>query len=552
VSAPPVPGFFRHLWLLWSLRLMIGLNRGSGRPSKLLAVGTFVLSSAPALFLGMAFYKLMRIGPVANSNVWPYFILNLLCFVTAAVWVTWPLLSAGVDDHSELSRYAPFPISPFRLLISSTVASLFEPRALVFYAPLTGAAVGYASVYYLRAPWVAALNYGLFALLCAAWSRVGLHAIINVLREKHSAEIIGGGFFLFLFAASFIPPVDTSWLTAVGEAGVGALDMDIIINAAVALGRVPPGFFGDSLRQLALGRLRVAMGETFGLGLFTLIGLVVAYMLLLRFHKQAGRAGPAMKESGDRDPFASTSTRFRTLVTREALDLWRNPRARLLISVPFVLAILLKLLSGRALFVYLLGQSADAWLMGGLAVYGAVVISSTFSQNTFAYDGHGFAVFLAAPMDLADVLRAKNLVQGLAGMSMAVLVGLFYRVYFGFGTWVDFLCAMASVAAVVPMLLAAGNFLSLYFPVKFHASLKRRDKLPLTASMLGIVAACVGCMPFGWALRLAGKDGPTFQTVAMIALCAGMYAVLYRAVLPLALRLLDQRREIVLRAVTRE
>jgi ABC-2 type transport system permease protein len=31
-----------------------------------------------------------------------------------------------------------------------------------------------------------------------------------------------------------------------------------------------------------------------------------------------------------------------------------------------------------------------------------------------------------------------------------------------------------------------------------------------------------------------------------------MYAVLYRAVLPLALRLLDQRREIVLRAVTRE
>ena len=38
--------------------------------------------------------------------------------------------------------------------------------------------------------------------------------------------------------------------------------------------------------------------------------------------------------------------------------------------MPFVLAILLKLLSGRDLFVYLLGQSADAWLMGGLSVYG--------------------------------------------------------------------------------------------------------------------------------------------------------------------------------------
>jgi ABC-2 type transport system permease protein len=259
-----------------------------------------------------------------------------------------------------------------------------------------------------------------------------------------------------------------------------------------------------------------------------------------------------MKESGDRDPFARTSTRFRTILTREALDLWRNPRARLLTSVPFVLAILLKLLSGRDLFVYLLGQSADAWLMGGLSVYGAVVISSTFSQNTFAYDGQGFAIFLAAPVNLADVLRAKNLVQGVAGLSMALLVGLFYRVYFGFGTWVDFLCSMASVAAVVPMLLSAGNFLSLYFPVKFHASLKRRDKLPLTASMLGIVAASVGCMPFGWALKLAGKTGPTGQTAMMIALCAALYAVLYRLVLPLALHLLDQRREIILRAVTRE
>ncbi|WP_224366096.1 hypothetical protein [Hyalangium versicolor] len=552
MSPPPVPGFFRHLWLLWGLRLQIGLNRGSGRPSKLLAVATFLGSSAPALFFGLMFFGLMRLPPVAQSNVWPYFILNLLCFVTASVWVTWPLLSAGVDDHSELSRYAPFPISPFRLLISSSVASLFEPRALVFYAPLTGAALGYASVNSMRAPWVAVANYILFALLCAAWSRVALHAVINVLRAKRSAEIIGGGLFAFLFAASFIPPVDTSWLTAVGEAGVGALNMDLIINAAVALSRVPPGFFGDSLGQLAHGRLRLALIESFGLALFTAIGLAVAYALLLRFHRQAGRAGPSMKESGDRDPFARTQTRFRTILTREALDLWRNPRARLLTAVPFVLAILLKLLSGRDLFVYMLGQSADAWLMGGLSVYAAVVISSTFSQNTFAYDGQGFAIFLAAPMELADVLRAKNLVQGVAGLGMALAVGLFYRFYFGFGTGVDFLCSMASVAALVPVMLAAGNFLSLYFPVKFHASLKRRDKLPLTASMLGIVAASVGCMPFGWALRLAGKSGPTPQTAAMIALCAALYAVLYRLMLPLALRLLDQRREIILRAVTRE
>jgi len=38
----------------------------------------------------------------------------------------------------------------------------------------------------------------------------------------------------------------------------------------------------------------------------------------------------------------------------------------------------------------------------------------------------------------------------------------------------------------------------------------------------------------------------------MIGLCAAVNVVLYRALLPLSLRLLDQRKEIVLRAVTRE
>ncbi|WP_164007532.1 hypothetical protein [Pyxidicoccus trucidator] len=551
MSRPAVPGFLRHLWLLWGLRFDIGLNRGPGR-SRLLAVGVFLASSAPGLFLGLFFFSLMRLTPVAQSNVWPYFILNLLCFVTFSVWVTWPLLSAGVDDHSELSRYAAFPISPYRLLIASTVASLFEPRALVFYAPLTGAAVGYASVNRLAAPWLAVVLYGLFALLCAAWSRVALYAVINVLREKHSAQIMGGGLLAFLVAASFIPPIDTSWLTTMGEAGVDALDMSLIINAAVALGRVPPGFFGDALGQLAWGRTRIALVEAAGLGFFAAVGMAVAYALLMRFHRQAGRAGSQGKVAKDANPFARTRTRFSTLVTREALDLWRNPRARLLASVPFILAILLKLLSGRDLFVFLLGASADAWLMGGLCIYGAVVIASTFSQNTFGYDGQGFAVFLAAPMDLADVLRAKNRVQAAGGLGMAALVGLFYRVYFGFGTVVDLLCAMAAVAAVVPMLLAAGNFLSMYFPVKFHASLKRRDKVPLTASMLGIFAASAGCMPFGWAMRLAGKEGPTWQTAAMIALCAGLNVALYQGVLPMALRVLERRREMVLHAVTRE
>ncbi|MFL5318558.1 MAG: hypothetical protein ACJ790_02805, partial [Myxococcaceae bacterium] len=231
------PGFFQHLILLWGLRLEIGLNKGK-RPSRVLAVLSFCFSSAPALFLGAGFYRLLAWPSVAQSAPWSAFLLNLLCFVTSSTWVAWPILSAGVDDHSEISRYSAFPIGPFRLLFASTLASLLEPRAIVFYAPLVGATLGYMKTHPAPLLIVAPLFLA-YAVLNAAWSRVGLHIVLNVLRQQRSAEIIGGGFLLTLIACSFIPPIDTSWLTQVGTEGVNALDMSIIVNAAVALSRVP-------------------------------------------------------------------------------------------------------------------------------------------------------------------------------------------------------------------------------------------------------------------------------------------------------------------------
>jgi ABC-2 type transport system permease protein len=252
------------------------------------------------------------------------------------------------------------------------------------------------------------------------------------------------------------------------------------------------------------------------------------------------------------NPFRRTRSTFQTLVVREALDLWNNPRARLLAAVPFVLAILLKLLSGRALFVFFLKDAADAWVMGGFAVYGAIVLSSTFSQNAFAYDGHGFVVFLAAPVPLGDVLRAKNVVHGAVGGVMAVLVVAFYVPYFRAGSAVDVGCALLAVAALIPVLLAAGNFLSVVFPVKFHANLKRRDKLPFAASMLGLAAASLGTAPFVAALKACGAEAPSLSTLAWLSGSAVVAWLAYAGTLSVALRLLDARREVVLRAVTRE
>lgn len=549
MSAPRPPGLVEHLVLLWGLRLRIGFNRGR-RGGRWLAIGAFALSSAPALGLFSAFFALQQVEAVRTTITWQAFILNLLCFVTAAVWVTWPILSAGVDDHSELSRYVAFPISPVRLLLASTLASLFEPRAIVLFAPVVGTLAGIA-VHRPPQSWtLAVLLFVLFALLNAAWSRAGLHLVLNVLRAKRSAELIGGGLFVFLVAASWIPPIDTSWLTAVSE-GVEALDFRVIQNAALALGRVPPGFLGTGFRALGNGNPGVAAFFASGMAVFTAIGFGCAYALLVRFHRQVGRAGPGRQTKAS-NPFARQGGTFRTLVIREGFDLWNNPRARLLVAVPFILAILLKLLSGRALFAYFLGPAVDAWLLGGLALYGAIVIASTFSQNAFGYDGRGMGVFLASPVELAQVFRAKNLVHAGAALALGALVVVFYLTYFREGSAWDAALAVAAVTAVLPVLLAAGNFLSLSFPVKFHASLKRRDKLPFAASMLGVAAASLGCAPFVSALRAQGATPANGSTVAWISGAAMLAWGVYALVAPLSFRLLERRREQVFAAVTRE
>lgn len=545
------PDLLTHLRLLWGLRLTIGLN-AQGPRGRWLSALSFVASSAPAAVGAATLYAVMHHPVIAASDTWPRFVLNLLGFVTSATWAIWPLLSAGVDDHSELSRYAAFPISPFRLMLASTLASLFEPRALVFFGPLAGAAVGYAHVHPLTAAPLAVVLFVASALFNAALARLGLHVALSLLRQPRSAELIGGGFVAFLVAASFIPPIDTSWLTTIGG-DVQAVPDALIAEAALALGRFPTGFFGHGLAALARGQVVVALADLAGLIELTVVTVVVAYGLLLDFHRHATRAGPgqsAAERSGN--PFARTRSRFSTLVVKELLDLWHNPRARLLATVPFVLAILLKLLSARALVAYVLERSADAWLLGTLSLYGTVVIASTFSQNTFAYDGHGMTVFLAAPVELKDVLRAKNLVHASVGAALAVLVALFYRVYFGAGTALDLAVTLLAVSAMLPVLLTAGNFLSLVYPVKFHANLRRRDRLPFQASMLGVAAAGLASAPWARALRFRGGDGPGAETALLLLLSAALGWLVYRGSLPLVERLLTQRRELVLRAVTRD
>ncbi len=550
-ARPAGPGFFTHLQLLWGLRVALSLNREKAR-LRWLSLVAAVLSTVPGMVGAFLAYRLMLLPAVAQSTVWPEFLFRLGCFVTTCVWVTWPVMSAGVDDHSEATRYQAFPISQARLLIASTIASVFEPRALSFTGPLVGLALGYATLYPPEHPVACLLAFVAYTALNASCARVGMHAVLLVLRQARSAELLGSGFALSLVVASFIPPVDTSWLTRLDELGTTAVPDGTLRNAAVALGRFPTGWFAHALTSSALGHGARAWTDTVRLFELAAIALVVAHGLLLEFHRTSSRGPASQHRQRAGNPFATTRSAFSTLVVREAVDLFHNPRARLLVSVPFVLGILFKLLSGLSLVRALLGASADAWVLVSLCVYGAIVMGSTFSQNAFGYDGHGFAAFAASPTHLGDVLRAKNAVHGLSGLALSVVVAAFCVGYLRAGSALDVLLALLAALTVVATSLSMGNVLSVLFPVKFHANLKRRDKVPFVASMLGVGGAAVALAPASWALRLAGKTGPTLGSLGLVAAGAVLAVGAYGLSWPAAVRRLELRREVVLRAVTRE
>jgi ABC-2 type transport system permease protein len=500
-------------------------------------------------------HRLLTWGPVAQSNIWSDFFLGLLCFVAASAWCTWPLLSAGVDDHSELSLYAMLPVTPLRLFIASLLASMAERRALLIVSPVIGATAGYASTRPPSSALCALLLLTMFALSVAAWARAALNTALNVLRHERNGQSLAFGLLFILGVGALLPPVDASWLLSL-DLATSTAGTDVIADAARALKRFPTGLLAAGMSALARGRITQALLCAGGLAVFAVFGSLLAYALMLRFQRAVGRGRPsadaaqaaavATTPSSQRGAERTTTPLLWLLVRREAMDFLQNPKARLMACVPVVLAVLLKLVSAQVLLRALLGGTADVWLVGGLSVYASVVMAMTFAQNAFGYDGQGFCAFLASPVPLPDVLLAKNIVHGGAAILSGLGAAVFCLTYVGAGGGRELLLASCAVVATVPVLLAAGNVLSVYFPAKFHASLKRRDQLPLPTTVLGFLA--VGLAVWPWALLARKMLEVSPAAVLMLMLCSGG---LHAASFSFISRLLVDRREGIMHAINR-
>lgn len=559
----------RQMALVWKLRLTIAANRFRGRQGSLLAAtGSIALVGASSA-LGFGLFSLFSAPALAADPIWTHFLLRLATFLISAIFIVWPILSAGVDEQSELTRFTLFPIRPFRLFLSSTLASFFEPRALFFWPLTLGLVLGYGAHRPFCLPAALAVTVAFFAFNIV-WGSVALTFVLNLLRHRRSAELIGLFFIMALLGAALLPPlpVDLGWVHALlgedGGAGTGALadTQALALRLTHALGRTPPGVLATSLEALALnpppdaGRSLEQTLHALGrlalpLHILTLVGLALSYRLLLAFYRGTAQPSPRDRQARHRRNLL-TGDALWLFAERELSDLLRNPKARLLLAVPFFLCILLKLVSARDLAEAFLDQSADAWLLYALCSYASVVVTTNFSQNSFGYDGAGLALLFAAPAPTRKLLFAKNAVHALVALAAALLLTLFYALYAGLPTAASLWVGLFAMAGQLPLLLLAGNALSIVAPRKFHASLRRRDRAPLLSTLVGFAAVCLALAPSALVLRAMGRSGPSAVTLACLALIAALCLLLYARLVRRTAQLLDARRETVLQLVLRE
>ncbi len=559
----------RQLALVWKLRLTIAANRFRRGQGPLFALaGTLALFGISGA-LGFGLFSLFSAPALAADPIWTHFLLRLIAFLLSAIAIVWPILSAGVDEQSELTRFTLFPIRPFRLFLSSTLASFFEPRALFVWPLALGLVLGYGAHRPFCLPAALALTAA-FVAFNIVWGSVALTFVLNLLRHRRSAELIGLAFIAAMLGAAMLPPlpVDLGWIHALFGGG-GAADGSALIDTQAlalrlsqALGRTPPGLLATGLEALSMNppltaaqsleqTLHALFRLALPLHLLTFVGLCLSYRLLLAFYRGTAQPSPKARQARHRKSSLTGSVRW-LFAERELSDRLRNPKARLLVAVPFFLCILLKLVSARTLAEAFLDQSADAWLLYALCAYASVVVTANFSQNSFGYDGAGLALLFAAPAPARELLFAKNAVHALVALTVALLLTLFYALYAGMPAGASLWVGLLAMAGQLPLLLLVGNALSIAAPRKFHASLRRRDRAPIASTLCGFAAACLALAPSALVLRAMGRGGPTPATLALLAAIALASLALYALLVQKTARLLDARREHVLQLVLRE
>lgn len=525
------PSFLETVSLLASLRFKLFFrgftNRGLiGACVSLL----FALALSCGLGIGTYFIFSLVIQPHVDP-LWLPFLLSIFSFLLGLFWILWPVVAAQIDEAHELGRFFFYPVSPARLHFIQTTSSLLEPGVLFFYPPLAG--LCFALVQNPETNITAIIVSSLsFVLMIVASGQLLKSFFLNIMKSRRSGEILMVGVLFLLGLAAFIPPVDASWLFArMDSFGSAPEDLSLLAQTSNSLQKTPPGWFASALISAHNGHIAPALMESTAMVCIGVISWILGLSLLLRFYQgKKGNKSSSKKaifngimksfhrnkksepphrtektQSSSRKPRAKNTSGLgmslawpgldgstSAIFAKEIRTLTANPKARLLLAVPFFLLIILKIIGAPQLFFYLWGEEWASTLMGFLSIYVLSVLSGQLFANGFGFDGHGVRQVFFYPISPVKWFRGRNLAQAIVATIQLFLLWALVLASMDSSTTQRAGLPLGGLALTLPVLLGLGNELSVKYPRRFYFSLSRRDR-PVASSFLCIIAVLALC-----------------------------------------------------------
>ena len=533
------PGLGAGLAAVAELRGRVFLRRlrGKGGAAEGIALLLLFLLAIPgslvfAAMVGAGSFRAARTGHGAQVSI-------SLAAIFFGVWQTWTAVSLSLSDRDalDLRRFLAFPIPPGRVYALGLATSVLgDPFAVFWLVVLGGAFTGAA--FARPGAWLGA--YALLLLLFSI-ATVALAALLQeigsrVARSRHVRAYtllaaIAGWSLLLAAAAGWVRAPGAA-LRALGHVRWVALPAALASSGATSL------YAGDVAGALPWFALLAAAAAAFGWG---------AYRVALATALLGGEGGAVGRRAAERPGLLA---RAGPLLEKELRFLARHPVLRLY-------ALLLPVLTGVVAWrVAARPPSAMAELAGALPLLGVAayvhLVTQPFWLNAFGWDRGGARLLFLAPLDLAEVLRAKN------QAALAASTTLFA------------LCALSAVAAgeppppwaiagaaalhlgMAPALHALGNVVSIWNPRAAAFGAQRAGHVSPLSSLAGlaIVSGVAGLFALPVLLAVS-LEQPWLLAWGWAAL-GGCSLVVYRASLPRAAALLARRREQLLAVVAGE
>jgi ABC-2 type transport system permease protein len=521
------------------LRLRLALRRlksASGVPELVARVVSYLV----LLPAGVVFAILVGLGTYRSARVGHGLQVDLpLAALLFGVWQAWTAVALTLQEQEavDLRRFLAYPLSPARVYLLAMLASLVaDPFSLFWSVLLAGAFVGAAFGHF--GIWL--VPFGMTLLLFATATACGITLLqglsARLLRARLAKEILIAAIYVGLASGlAALAGIRRHLDPAMLKSTLAMLQW-VAWPAALALG---------ATRRLFANELVAALPWMAGLLASATAAGVLSFRLALG-EARSGGGGPVRHPRG----FALQWLPGRTgpLLEREMKQLLRHP-------LP---GVLLLVVPAMAAFV---AWKATPWLgaeasevlralpLLAFALY-THLTTQVFWINAFGWDRGGARLLFLAPLDLSEVLAAKNgAAYALAAVLYASCAGATVALTGWPPAWA-LLAAGALHAGVTPWLHGLGNLCSVLNPRVASLSLQRSGSVPALSALAGmaIVSGVAGL--FSLPVLLAVRLDEGWVLPVAWALLGGVGLMAYRRSLPRVGRLLGARREPLLAAVT--